>query len=177
MDIPDSDTLGSIIREALSGDSRREISASGYAHSAVLLPLVYRSAEPEVLLTRRTDHVQTHKGQISFPGGASDERDGNRVETALRETREELGIPDPMIEVLGLLDDVQTPTGFIVTPVVGLLRSLPPLDPNPDEVAEVLFVPLMFFADPDRGRTERRIVQGVVREVWSMTTAVTPSGV
>jgi 8-oxo-dGTP pyrophosphatase MutT (NUDIX family) len=161
-----ADKLERTVRAALQSGARRTIEEPGYAPAAVLLPLVYRGAEPDVLLTRRTDLVETHKGQISLPGGVSDFRDRSRIETALRETHEELGIPATMVETLGVLDDIQTPTGFIITPVVGLLRSLPPLAPSQDEVAEVLFVPLMVFADHTRARKEYRNVQGVMREVW-----------
>jgi 8-oxo-dGTP pyrophosphatase MutT (NUDIX family) len=159
-------TLRRSIGDALRLGGRKEIDEAGYAHAAVLIPIVYRSEVPEILLTRRTDHVETHKGQISFPGGVIDQRDRSRIETALRETEEELGISPSLIETMGILDDVQTPTGFIISPVVGLLPALPPLDPSPHEVAEILFVPLEFFADRRQGRKELVNFRGTTREVW-----------
>jgi 8-oxo-dGTP pyrophosphatase MutT (NUDIX family) len=82
----------------------------------------------------------------------------------LREAQEELGIPPDYVEVMGFLPEVWTPTGFCIIPVVGVLRTVPPLVPSVQEVAEVFRVPLKFFAQP--GRMEQRIVAGSLREVW-----------
>ncbi|MBI5216955.1 MAG: CoA pyrophosphatase [Ignavibacteriae bacterium] len=134
--------------------------------ASVLVPLVVLNNELHVLLTVRTHEVETHKGQISFPGGMCDEKDANETETALREAKEEIGLPKSSVEILGILDDFVTPTGFLITPVVGYIQSLPLLKPNPEEVAEVLFVPPSFFADEQNGRTEERTVNGKHLKVW-----------
>jgi len=132
--------------------------------AAVLVPVVVDGSEPELLLTRRTQDVETHKGQVSFPGGLCDQQDAGPADTALREAQEELGIPPDYVEVMGFLPEVWTPTGFCIIPVVGVLRTVPPLVPSVQEVAEVFRVPLKFFAQP--GRMEQRIVAGSLREVW-----------
>lgn len=144
----------------------RPLPAEGLARAAVLVPLLAAGAEPRLLFTRRTDTVETHKGQISFPGGVEDPGDGTPEATALREAEEEVGIVPGDVATLGRLDDFRTPTGFLVTPVVGLLSREPALRPNRDEVAEVFTVPLAFFLDPGNGWTERRTAQGRAYDVW-----------
>ncbi|MBI3194983.1 MAG: CoA pyrophosphatase [Ignavibacteriae bacterium] len=134
--------------------------------AAVLVPLVLKNDELHLLLTVRTHEVETHKGQISFPGGVCDAEDMNETETALREAEEEIGLPKSSVEILGILDDFATPTGFLITPVVGCIESLPLLKPNPDEVAEVLFVPLSFFINEQNRRTEERTANGKLLKVW-----------
>jgi 8-oxo-dGTP pyrophosphatase MutT (NUDIX family) len=154
--------VGSHARQAAeAGDGPALISA------AVLVPVVSTPDGLCLLLTRRTETVETHKGQIAFPGGMVDETDRDRVHTAVREAEEELGIPPSMVEPIGMLDDLPTPTGFCITPVVGLVQSLPDLHLSPGEVAEAFTVPLAFFADPANAVVEERIFRGVTREIWS----------
>ena len=159
------DLPGGLSRLSLSG-KRNTLAIEGFYRAGVLVPLILTEGESELLFTRRTDHVETHKGQISFPGGMQDGGDADIVHTALRETEEELGIEPSLIEVRGLLDDIAVPSGFIITPVVGLLRRLPPLRPNPGEVAEAFTVPLDFFRNPASGRSEIREFRGSSRVVW-----------
>jgi 8-oxo-dGTP pyrophosphatase MutT (NUDIX family) len=148
-------------------DSGRQVlSLEGFAHAAVLIPLVAGANAVELLLTKRTEKVETHKGQISFPGGMADATDTNLIATALREADEEIGLPASHVEVVGLLDDMATPTGFVITPVVGVVGSLPALRLNADEVEEVFAVALDFFAHPDNGRSELREFRGRNHEVW-----------
>ena len=146
--------------------ARRTLTIDGYHRAGVLVPVVSADTGPELLFTRRTELVETHKGQISFPGGMADEEDADIVATALREFEEELGVRRHVVEVLGLLDDLPTPTGFVITPVVGILSKVPELSPNDDEVAEVFRVPLSFFAVRDNGRMEIREFRGTSHEVW-----------
>ncbi|TFW15734.1 CoA pyrophosphatase [Massilia arenosa] len=115
--------------------------------AAVLVPLIERADGLHVLLTLRTDHLTDHAGQISFPGGRAEDYDDGAIDTALRETEEEIGLHRRYIEVLGVLPDYLTGTGYRVTPVVGLV--LPPFELNPDanEVAEIFEVPLAFLMD------------------------------
>lgn len=122
--------------------------------AAVLVALVDRGASAEVLLTRRTDHLRAHAGQISFAGGGCDPGDVDRVATALREAQEELGLPASAVEVLGVLPEYYIPTGFRVTPVLAWLPHLPPLQPDPREVAEVFGLPVQLALDPDAWQTE-----------------------
>jgi 8-oxo-dGTP pyrophosphatase MutT (NUDIX family) len=160
-----STALRAIFRQA-ADNTRIPVAREGFTPAAVLIPLLLNASALDVLLTRRTEDVETHKGQIAFPGGMVDVRDTGRWHTALRETEEELGIGRAHIEVLGILDDLLTPTGFVITPVVGIVETLPPLKPNPREVAEVFTVPLEFFADSRNGWRERRSTPLGEREVW-----------
>ena len=116
--------------------------------AAVLVPIVCHAGAPSVLLTRRSDHLKVHGGQISFPGGRREPQDHSPEATALRETEEEVGVNRHHVDVIGRLDDYVTVTGFQITPIVGLLT--PPLHLEPDrfEVAEMFEVPLDFLMNP-----------------------------
>jgi len=113
--------------------------------ASVLMPIVVRDDGMTLLLTQRTAHLNDHAGQISLPGGRVDEIDTSPIETALRETEEEVGLHRRHIDVLGTLPDYLTGTGFRVTPVVALVQ--PPFDlrADPFEVAEIFEVPLAFL--------------------------------
>jgi len=132
--------------------------------ASVLIPVIEREPELTVLFTRRTDHLQAHAGQISFPGGGVEPDDLSPVATALRETEEEIGLHPRHIEVLGSLREVPTVTGYRVTPIVGLVR--PPFDLRPDnfEVAEIFEVPLSFLLDPANHRRDSMIREGRRRD-------------
>jgi 8-oxo-dGTP pyrophosphatase MutT (NUDIX family) len=121
---------------------------SRITEAAVLVPLVARGEALHVLLTQRTPHLLDHAGQISFPGGRVEESDASRIETALREAEEEIGLARARVEVLGMLPDYTIASGFRVTPVVGWIE--PPFDLRLDafEVAEAFEAPLSFFLDP-----------------------------
>ncbi len=136
--------------------------------AAVLVPVVARAEALTVLLTRRTDHLHHHPGQISFPGGRVEETDVSAVMTALRETEEEIGLDPDCVELLGELPEYRTGTGFRITPVVGLVH--PPFDLRLDsfEVAEAFEVPLAHFLDPARHQKHRAEYQGRMREYYAM---------
>lgn len=120
--------------------------------ASVLVPLVAREHALGVLLTRRTEHLTSHAGQISFPGGRAEPTDRDAVDTALREAEEEIGLGRRHVEVLGTMSEYTTVTGFRVTPVVALVH--PPLDLRLDgfEVAEAFEVPLPFLMNPANHR-------------------------
>jgi 8-oxo-dGTP pyrophosphatase MutT (NUDIX family) len=147
----------------------RSIPDTGLRRAAVLVPLVAARPGPDLLMTLRTHTVETHKGQVAFPGGMADGGDGDAAGTALREAEEELGLGRSHVVVAGRLDEIETPTGFHVTPVVGLVPALPDLRPNPLEVAEVFRIPLAFFADPASGLEEMRVVRGRRIATWIYT--------
>jgi 8-oxo-dGTP pyrophosphatase MutT (NUDIX family) len=131
--------------------------ASHLTPAAVLIPIVDRAQGMTVLMTRRTDHLASHAGQISFPGGHVEPGDGSPEEAALRETEEEIGLTRGLVHILGRLDAYVTGTGFDITPVVGVVKTPFELDPDPHEVAEVFEVPLDFLLDPaNHQRTSRR---------------------
>lgn len=157
------------IAQSLSLYRRKEIPSHefpDFRRAAVLIPIFPSRDELSLLLTVRTHEVETHKGQISFPGGMQDETDKDFIHTALREAREELHIEENAVEILGMLDDHATPTNFIITPVVGYLKEKPSYTANPSEVAEVLEVPLSFFMNQNAARTEQREVRGKKTTVW-----------
>jgi 8-oxo-dGTP pyrophosphatase MutT (NUDIX family) len=131
--------------------------------AAVLVPLVDRPQGLTILLTRRTDHLPAHAGQISFPGGRCESDDCDAVATALRETEEEIGLARDLVNPIGRLDTYITRTGFEVIPVVGLVAPPSSLRPDPDEVAEVFEVPLDFILDPASRQRHSRIDAGATR--------------
>jgi 8-oxo-dGTP pyrophosphatase MutT (NUDIX family) len=116
--------------------------------AAVLVPVVNRPAGPTLLLTQRTNHLADHAGQISFPGGRAEPGDGSRIDTALREAAEEIGLAPHHVEVLGLLPEYWTITGYRVTPVVGWIEPPFSLTLDAYEVAEAFEVPLAFLMNP-----------------------------
>lgn len=136
--------------------------------AAVLVPVVLRPERLAVLLTRRTDHLHHHPGQISFPGGRVEKADVSAVMTALRETEEETGLDPERIELLGELPEYFTGTGFRITPVVGLVH--PPFELKLDafEVAEAFEVPLAHFLDPANHQRHTMEYQGRMRQYYAM---------
>ncbi|MCX6137653.1 MAG: CoA pyrophosphatase [Ignavibacteriales bacterium] len=154
------------IQSSLQQRQRKTITDSVYRRSAVLLPILIVDGIPSLLFTKRTETVETHKGQISFPGGTEDDGDGSPAGTALREAQEEIGLPSEMVDVLGMLDDIQTPTGFIITPVVGWIEESVTLQLNHGEVAECFSVPLEHFTDTVRRSSRLLERNGVSIEVY-----------
>ena len=138
------------------------------AHASVLVPLVAHAGGATVLLTRRTDHLRDHAGQISFPGGRAEDSDADAVSTALRETREEVGLAAGHVDVIGTLPVYTTVTGFIVTPVVALVRPGFTLALDSFEVAEAFEVPLAFLMNPAHHRRHAFEFAGVERRFLSM---------
>ncbi len=116
--------------------------------AAVLVPLLKEQGEWHLLFTRRTEHVESHKGQVSFPGGACDPGETTPEETALREAAEEIGLDPARVRVLGRLPPMITVTHFRVTPVVGVIEWPAVLRVSTIEVARVFTIPLTWLADP-----------------------------
>lgn len=136
--------------------------------AAVLVPIVTHPQGMAVLLTQRTEHLQHHAGQISFPGGRVEAQDVSPGATALRETEEEIGLSSEYVEVLGSLPEYITGTGFCITPVVGLVRPGFSLTLDTFEVAEAFEVPLDFVISPSNHKRHRMIYQGRPREYYAM---------
>ena len=116
--------------------------------AAVLIPLAWQDSEWHLLFTRRTDRVESHKGQVSFPGGACDEGETTPEETALREADEEIGLNPSDVKVLGRISNMITITYFRVTPVVGVIKWPTVFRVGEHEVARVFTIPLMWLANP-----------------------------
>ncbi len=141
--------------------------SSGKFVPASVLILLFKSENGlEVVLTKRTSTLKTHKGQIAFPGGAVDETDTSKVETALRESWEEIGTDSSQIEILGVLDEIITITDFIVTPVVGFSKKRLNFIPNIHEIVKIFSVPLNFLYTPENVRIEEWIRNGTERKVY-----------
>jgi 8-oxo-dGTP pyrophosphatase MutT (NUDIX family) len=127
--------------------------------AAALVPLFEKNHTPHLLLTVRSRDLPSHRGQVSFPGGA--QHPGETLqETAIRETHEEVGIPPSAIEILGALTPLLLPSGFLLHPFVGLVEQSPPFRPNPREVARLLEASLDELRSPHRQRMERTELKG-----------------
>ncbi len=135
----------------ISQDGYSELDVSDGKHlkcAAVLVPLVWHDEEWHLLYTRRTDRVESHKGQVSFPGGACDEGETTPEQTALREAEEEIGLSPSEVRVLGRLANLITITYFRVTPVVGVMKWPSVFRVGEHEVARIFTIPLGWLANP-----------------------------
>ncbi|MGG7565268.1 CoA pyrophosphatase [Rhodovulum sp. DZ06] len=150
------------LRPALSGGRPRLRAA------AVLCPVVEREGELRVILTRRSDHLKAHSGQVAFPGGKLDPSDPSLAHAALREAEEEIGLPPSMVRLLGEIDGHETGTGFAITPFVGIVDPAFVPRPDPGEVAEVFEPPLSFLMDPANRRRDSRDWQGKRRYFYAI---------
>jgi 8-oxo-dGTP pyrophosphatase MutT (NUDIX family) len=156
--------------------------APGPVPAAVLLPLFRKNGEYRVLFTKRTEHLNHHRGEISFPGGACQPDDEDSLTTALRETREEVGIAPEDVEVLGVLDDFYSIHDYLVTPFVGEFPAGYPLRPNAGEIERLIEVPLAHLLRPEIFRAEDWRWKGRIHpvyfytcgddEIWGLTAAI-----
>lgn len=139
------------VREALAGHPKRRFDVPDHRDAAVLVPLFERGRRPWAVFTKRTTRVRHHKGEISFPGGMRDPEDGSLAATALRETREELGLDPATVRVLGELDDIPTfGSRYLVTPFVAAVPPDVAWAPNEREIDEILEFPLAELARIER---------------------------
>ncbi len=158
------DLPGDALAAPATSDDVADLSTHSLVAAAVLVPIVH-GATPGILLTRRSAALSSHPGQVAFPGGRIDAGEGP-VEAALREAREEVGLPADLVEVTGRLPDYVTGSGFRISPIVGLLA--PGFIPVPAaaEVEEVFELPLSVVLDPSAPQRRRAVWKGREREFW-----------
>ncbi len=134
--------------------------------AAVLVPIHVSASGVQLLFTKRPDNLRAHPGQVSFPGGRIEASDADEHAAALREANEELGIEARDVRIIGQLDDIVTGTGFTVTPVVGVLDTLPVLRPSPSEIADVFWFPLAKLREEAGWRQLDVTRDGQVFHLW-----------
>lgn len=152
----------------LNRDSILEIEQLNLRDAAVLVAVIDDPDEARVILTKRTDKLRKHAGQIAFPGGGIDEADSSPEEAALREAEEEIGLDRRFVETVGRLPQYLAGTGFRIQPVLAVVQPGFEITPNPDEVESVFEVPLSFLMDPENHQRDSRVWKGVVRHFYVM---------
>ncbi len=173
-----------VIQERLKNYRKRKETLPHLRPASVLLPLYEKEDDLFLLFTRRTEIVEHHKGQISFPGGMRDIEDVDAASTAIRETWEEVGIDPSLIQIVGELDDHVTVTGFVVSPFVGIISYPFIMKICEEELSEVFSVPLSFLLERSNCRQEFLLDEdGLKREfyvfqynqyrIWGATAAIT----
>lgn len=140
----------------------------GFRPAAVLVGVVDREPGATVILTLRADHLSSHAGQVSFPGGRADAGDASPVDTALREAHEEIGLDPEKVTAIGLLESYRTRSGFRIFPVLALVSEDMALIPHEGEVADVFEVPLAFLMNEANHRRESRMWLGRERYFYAM---------
>src|SRR3954452_20788327 len=171
---PPASSLAERLRAALSSPAAeapvkgdlRELRAQASVPAAVLIAIT-DGAEPGVILTVRREHMRTHAGQIAFPGGRVDVGE-DPIAAALREAHEELLLNPTSVEIVGTLDEYRTVTGYVVTPVIGVIPPDPPLTPQEDEVAEWFEAPLKHLLDPARQHRQAALFGGRERHYYEI---------
>lgn len=155
-----------------------------YRSAAVLIPItrLCTNNESHIVLTVRSANLRSHAGQISLPGGTTEPEDNDEIHTALRESSEEIGLIPHQVEVLGKLGELALPSGFRVTPVVGLIENNLDFAANPAEVADIFQVPLELALNPDAykqssweyGNRQRAILELHYEDyrIWGATAAI-----
>jgi 8-oxo-dGTP pyrophosphatase MutT (NUDIX family) len=136
--------------------------------AAILVPLIWRDSDWQILMTKRAAHLSHHAGQISFPGGALDASDKGLIDTALREAHEEISLAPPSVRVMGSLLPVRSPAGFIVQPIVGIIGGdiFNELQPDPTEVDSIFTLPLAHIGQPDNFSLVPRQTNGRDNSYW-----------
>ncbi|HWM93936.1 MAG TPA: CoA pyrophosphatase [Thermoanaerobaculia bacterium] len=169
------------IRDRLASPPPRRLAASDLRQAAVLVPLYVDAGELWTVLTKRTEDLPSHRGQIAFPGGGRELKEDPWA-AALRESQEEIGFDPKRVLPLGILDEQETPAGFRVIPCVGAIPFPYEAKPNPAEIAEVFSLPLSAFSNP-RMVEERPVkINGIERlllvyhlgnrQIWGLTARI-----
>jgi len=149
------------LRELLEPEADRR-------QAAVLIAVIERAEGPTVLFTKRSESLPTHAGQVSFPGGKMEASDAHVMETALRETREEIGLDESFIEPIGFLNDYLTATAFRISPLVAIIREGFTLKPDTSEVDEIFEVPFAHLMNSANHEIHTREFRGAQRLFYAM---------
>ena len=152
------------LKQRLNGYAPRTL-VTNRPEAGVLIALTNDAHDPEVILTRRARHLNTHSGEIAFPGGKRDATDPDLLFTALREAEEEVGLSPSQVEVLGPLGQLMSKHMLQVTPYVGIIDKGVELTPNPDELDRIHRVPVSFFLEDKRHHTDKIPFKGVTHYV------------
>lgn len=156
--MPTLQELEKLVQNKMKNRKSLILNHPNFVHSAVLMPIFSENQELKFILTKRTESLKRHRGEISFPGGRKDKRDKSLEETALRETDEEIGVAREKIKIIGRLDDLFTITRYIITPFIGVITEKVKCIPNGTEVAELLYIPFEVFLHKEKF-AERNIPQ------------------
>ena len=157
----------STLKEEFSSRKNKTVSGPELTPAAVMLIIYQIDGQDYVLFNKRSNEVKYHKGEVAFPGGGVTSQDGNLLDTALRELREEMGVSPKDVDLVGRLDDVTTRTSFVVTPFVGTITYPYLFTPSPLEVDEVIEIPLSDLLDPSLLREEVHWVDGSCNKSYS----------
>lgn len=171
------------LRQALASRERIGSNSTGLTEAAVLIPILCKDGEYHILFTQRSDQVPQHKGQISFPGGGRTETDNTLQDTALRESREEIGLEAKDAEILGELDDTPTATsGFNISPFVAFIPYPYKFTLSPFEISEIFSIPVSALLNKANRKKERYTFRGKVfinnsyeydgRVIWGATARI-----
>lgn len=152
----------------LNPDLKDEIISRATKPAAVLIGIVERRGEAQVILTKRNESLSNHSGQIAFPGGKIDDADASPEAAALREAWEEIGLDINEVEILGRLPDYHSGSGFLIAPVIGVVREGAGFDINHDEVEYMFEVPLSFLMNPDNHQLGKKFFRGRDRHYYEM---------
>ena len=156
-----------LLERALANRVVDRVDAAGLMPSAVMILLYPKDGEYFILLNKRSEEVEHHKGEISFPGGARDPEDIDSLATALRETEEEMGIKRGDVTVIGEMDEIVTRRGFLVNVLTGTIEYPYTFNPSAVEIAEVLEFPVSALTDPTNRRSETRWQNGNLMTSYS----------
>lgn len=136
-----------LVRERLKSYHANRVECASTIMAGVVIPLFEKDGDFFFLLTKRSEEVRFHAGEVSFPGGMYEEADGDIMNTALRECCEEVGVKRDDVEIIGRLDDVYTLTGFVITPYVGIIPHPYEFRTNPKEVAYIINLPYKYLKE------------------------------
>ncbi|MCJ2137900.1 CoA pyrophosphatase [Methylobacterium sp. J-026] len=165
---PDDPTSNPRGDHSLDPDGSAVIPPPPHRRAAVLVPVVFRPEGPNLILTQRAANLRDHSGQVALPGGKIDPSDSTPAAAALREAEEEIGLHPTAVQLVGYIDPYLSGTGFLVTPVIGLVAPEATYRPNPAEVADVFEVPLPVLMDRERYRLRSRDWQGRTRWFYAV---------